>query len=467
MAAGRSRTAAPAPVDGSFSSSEDLPALEKKTNSKLPLVGMKEVEKHDSPTDAWIVVDHVAYDVTEFSKKHPGGRVILTWAGMDATEVFSVMHARSTYNILPAYAVGRVDDATYKVPAILSDFRDMHDAMRRDGLFQTSFAYYAYKNTTQLALLASSMALLFTSHGSYAKLFASACLLGLFWQQSGWLAHDYCHNQVHTNRRRNRIMGLLWGNVMQGFSVGWWKDKHNTHHASTNLLDDEFMPVDPDIDTLPMLAWSREQLEATVKVYPTMNKVLMRYQHYLVGPILLFARMSWSLMSLLQVVSMVKGTDPAFAKNVKATREEVVGMVLHYSWLVGAIAANCTFTQGLFYYVAAQCVGGLFLGYVFIQSHNGMSVHLDEDLKKDFFTNQMLTTRNIHSTAFNDWFTGGLNKQIEHHLFPNMPRHSLGKAGKYVKAMCDKHRIAYEDVGMIEASCKVVRRLHEIAQYVN
>ena len=197
-----------------------------------------------------------------------------------------------------------------------------------------------------------------------------------------------------------------------------------------------------------------------------MFKTAMRYQHWLVAPVLLFARLSWSTVSLLHVVAMAKGSDPAFAKNARATREEVVGMALHYAWLFGAIAANCTLAQAVFFYVAAQFAGGFMLGYVFIQSHNGMSVHTDEALKKDFFSNQMLTTRNIHSTAFNDWFTGGLNKQIEHHLFPNLPRHSLGKAGKYVKAMCQKHSVEYEDVSMVQASFKVVRRLAEIAQHV-
>ena len=75
--------------------------------------------------------------------------------------------------MLRHYAIGTVD-ASYEVPPILRDFRDMHDAMRKDGLFETSWAFYAYKNASQLALLATSMALLFTSNGSYARLSAAA-----------------------------------------------------------------------------------------------------------------------------------------------------------------------------------------------------------------------------------------------------------------------------------------------------
>jgi hypothetical protein len=56
----------------------------------------------------------------------------------------------------------------------------------------------------------------------------SAALLGMFWQQCGWLAHDFLHHQVFADRKWNDVLGFLLGNVTQGFSVGWWKNKHNT-----------------------------------------------------------------------------------------------------------------------------------------------------------------------------------------------------------------------------------------------
>ena len=83
----------------------------------------------------------------------------------------------------------------------------------------------------------------------------SAFLLGLFWQQTGWLAHDFLHHQVFKQRWANNWVGLFLGNVAQGFSADWWKSKHNTHHAAPNeLADGGDRVVDPDIDTLPLLA---------------------------------------------------------------------------------------------------------------------------------------------------------------------------------------------------------------------
>jgi fatty acid desaturase len=83
----------------------------------------------------------------------------------------------------------------------------------------------------------------------------------------------------------------------------------------------------------------------------------------------------------------------------------------------------------------------MLLGFVFIQSHNGMEVFND---KRDFMRAQLASTRNVSGGLFNDWFTGGLNRQIEHHLFPTLPRHNLRKAQKRVYALCSKHGLYYE-----------------------
>lgn len=55
-----------------------------------------------------------------------------------------------------------------------------------------------------------------------------------------------------------RAVSYVFGNLFQGFSVAWWKNKHNTHHAVPNVHG-----ADPDIDTMPLLAWSEHALEGT------------------------------------------------------------------------------------------------------------------------------------------------------------------------------------------------------------
>lgn len=249
-----------------------------------------------------------------------------------------------------------------------------------------------------LSLAALSLVMLAVST-SWACVVASSCVMALFWQQCGWLAHDFLHHQVFVDRRLNDCAGLFWGNLAQGFSVAWWKDKHNAHHASPNeLKPGDPVSVDPDIDTLPLLAWSADQLEAL----GAGSRSLVRVQHWLLFPILLFARLSWCVQSL------------AFPLRGKArmgrAAAEVAALGAHYGWLLGATWALLPPVKALAFLVLSELLCGVLLSFVFIQSHNGMEVYSDA---RDFVSAQLASTRNVHASAFNDWFTGGLNRQIE------------------------------------------------------
>merc|ERR1711937_756198 len=121
----------------------------------------------------------------------------------------------------------------------------------------------------------------------------SALLLGLFWQQCGWLAHDFLHHQVFKQRKYGDLGGIFWGNLMQGYSMQWWKNKHNGHHAVPNLHNSsaDAQDGDPDIDTMPLLAWSLFQ--AKQGGASSITKFFIKYQAYFYFPILLLARISW------------------------------------------------------------------------------------------------------------------------------------------------------------------------------
>lgn len=103
------------------------------------------------------------------------------------------------------------------------------------------------------------------------------------------------------------------------------------------------------------------------------------------------------------------------------------------------------------------------LALVFVQSHNGMEVYLDA---KDFVSAQIVSTRDITSSLWADWFTGGLNYQLEHHLFPTLPRHNLGKVQPEVEAFCSRHGLLYESCDMSSGTCRVLQRLADIAALI-
>lgn len=419
---------------------------------KTDRISTEEVARHNTREDCWIIVKDKVYDVTEFSEIHPGGSIILTQGGRNATDVFTSFHAASSWALLNKYYIGYLASPEVPNQELSEDFRRLRINLRKQGLFKADGLFYLWRTILNLSILLTSIAVLNGGVGDdppISRVLISAFLLALFFQQSGWLAHDFLHHQVFIDRKWNHICGYLTGNLFQGFSVDWWTSKHNTHHAVTNEIDGSHSAVDPDIDTLPLLAWSQEMLETLKK--PS-ERVLIRYQHYIFLPIMLLARFSWAQQSFSHSVSK-------FLNNEK--HHELGLIILHYFWHFGIVFLSLSFTKAVFFLVMCQAFAGFMLALAFVQSHNGMEVH-GKDL--DFVTAQVISTRNIKYTPFVDFFMGGLNFQIEHHLFPTMPRHNLRVAQKGVRDLCEKHGLPYEECTMAIGTKRVIQRLMKIAR---
>jgi len=115
-----------------------------------------------------------------------------------------------------------------------------------------------------------------------------------------------------------------------------------------------------------------------------------------------------------------------------------------------------------FAFVGVQlAVFGVYMGASFAPNHKGMPI-LPHDSKVDFLSRQVLTSRNIRGGFSMDTFMGGLNYQIEHHLFPNMPRPHLRHAQEIVKEYCSTHKIPYSETGLFESYGIVIRYLNRV-----
>ncbi len=99
--------------------------------------------------------------------------------------------------------------------------------------------------------------------------------------------------------------------------------------------------------------------------------------------------------------------------------------------------------------------------FVFVTQMNHLPMAVDKDHDMSWFRTQILTTCNVEQSMFNDWFTGHLNFQIEHHLFPTMPRHNYHKIAPYVISMCKKHNIEYIDKPLLKAMTDIYSGLKE------
>ena len=137
----------------------------------------------------------------------------------------------------------------------------------------------------------------------------------------------------------------------------------------------------------------------------------------------------------------------------------MAGHIGIYTGLVFFVLASLA---GLLFVAVNQLLIGLYLGSTFAPNHKGMLV-LDGKTPLDFLRKQVLTSRNVKSNPLNDFLYGGLNYQIEHHLFPSMARNRLKDAQEIVMPFCQEHSISYYETGVVHSQREILQYLHHVS----
>src|SRR3712207_2342942 len=89
---------------------------------------------------------------------------------------------------------------------------------------------------------------------------------------------------------------------------------------------------------------------------------------------------------------------------------------------------------------------------------------LTEADQLDFLRRQVLTSRNVAGSRLVDFALGGLNYQVEHHLFPSMPRPNLRRAQRLVADFCAERGVRYAETGLFDSYRQVLRHLHDVPE---
>lgn len=149
---------------------------------------------------------------------------------MALLDVFHAMHPSSAYELLADCYVGDIeptaaeeqDEKQASSAAFAEEMRELRDKLKAEGYFDANPVYYTYKVLSTLALCGLAFAILYAwGQTSTTLVVISALLVGLFWQQCGWLAHDFAHHQCFQDRQLNDAMVVFLGNFCQGFSLSW------------------------------------------------------------------------------------------------------------------------------------------------------------------------------------------------------------------------------------------------------
>lgn len=424
-------------------------------------VGMKEIEfeevgKHCSSNDNWLIIGDGVYDCTEFAAKHPGGAMTITnLAGKDATDVFYAFHPEAVVKKwLPRMLIGRVVNKPAPTPA-QQGFRRIRQHLVDAGYFKISQSYYASKCGAIFSILALSVFVTAVLQWPVV----GGLLMGTFWQQLAFLGHDAGHNSVSHNRDQDYLFGLLVGPLFGGISINWWKATHNVHHVSTNSIEH-----DPDIQHLPVIAVHERYFTSVYSKYhkrimpfDAAARFFVTYQHYLYFPIMMVARWNLYLQS-----AIFLATQP----NLKYRVADAVCMGVFFAWLFSLLQLLPSTSDALLFLFTAKAVAGILHVQITISHfsracYGGMGYN---DESSDFLKTQLATSMNVDCPRYMDWFHGGLQFQIEHHLFPRLPRHNLRVARDLLKKLSGTHRLDYHEASWFQCISETIGTLKMAAE---
>ncbi|MEV2242199.1 acyl-CoA desaturase [Micromonospora sp. NPDC049891] len=319
-----------------------------------------------------------------------------------------------------------------------SDFAALARRITGAGLMRRRPAYYVLRLSVVALMYLGGWTAFFVIGSSWWQLL-TAVFLAVTFAQVALVAHDLAHRQVFRTRRPSEVAGLLVGNLGVGMSYGWWMDKHTRHHNNPNHDD-----LDPDVAP-EVLIWAAEA--ATGR--RGLKGFITRHQAALFFPLL-------TLLAVSLKVSSVKALRDG---TVRRRGTESALLMLHAVGYLTALLVVLTPLQAVAFLLLHQALFGVYLGLTFAPNHKGMP-HPTGD--EDFLRKQVLTSRNVHGNWLTDVALGGLNYQIEHHLFPGMPTPNLRKAQPIVQAYCAEIGVAYEQTGLIDSYRQALRHLHEV-----
>jgi fatty acid desaturase len=338
--------------------------------------------------------------------------------------------------------VSTVVDQKSDSPARGSDYAALMNQVRQAGLLRRRPLFYTVCISVNVLLLIAGWTAFALLGDSWWQLLTAVFLAGAF-AQNGFLTHDAGHRQIFRSRRGNQVVGLVHGNLGIGLAFGWWVDKHHRHHAHPNQEG-----LDPDISGQDLV-----YTEAQARRRHGPGRIIARYQGILFFPMLLLLAFDLHLTGVRAVVR------PGYRHRVP----EALLLGLHLAAYLSAVFLVLSPLKAVAFILVHQCLLGLYLGSVFAPNHKGMPILAPGD-DSDFLRRQVLTTRNVRGGVLTDLLLGGLNYQIEHHLFPNMPRPSLRRSQPLIQAFCLSHRLPYVQTSLAGSYRQALRYLEGVGR---
>ncbi|PPQ62820.1 hypothetical protein CVT24_000514 [Panaeolus cyanescens] len=340
-------------------------------------------------------------------------------------------------------------------------WRELHKRITAAGLYQTPYLTGYGPEIARYTLLAAASAVAYF----HDWLILSAILLGLFWHQLVFTAHDLGHMGVTHDWTMDRIIATIIADFIGGLSIGWWVNNHNVHHLVTN-----HPAHDPDIQHMPFFAISPAFLDSIWSSYykktlkfDTFAKLFLSIQHKLFYIVMAFGR--FNLYRNSYVYLYQKAFDTKRARGgTWAWKLEVAGIIFFWSWY-GSLLYGCGSWQKALAYLVVSHVVTSPLHVQIVLSHFSMPSG-DMGPIESFPHRQMRTTSDVICSESVEFIHGGLHLQVTHHLFPRLPRHNLRRASELVKQFAKEEGLTYAEFGFVDGNEEVIGTLRHVAEQV-
>ncbi|XP_028807017.1 acyl-lipid (9-3)-desaturase-like [Neltuma alba] len=417
-------------------------------------ISQQDLSKHNKRGDLWISIQGKIYDVSHWIDDHPGGELpLFNLAGQDVTNAFLAFHPGSAWQYLDRFFTGYyLQD--YTTSEVSKDYQKLVFEFSKMGLFEKK------GHGVFFSLLFMAISFCVCVYGVLccdSPWVHVGCggLMGFLWIQSGWIGHDSGHYQVMTSRGFNRFAQILAGNCLAGISIAWWKWNHNAHHIACNSLE-----FDPDLQHMPLFAVSSKFFNSLTSYFyerklnfDSVSRFLVSCQHWTFYPVMCFARVNLFAQSFTLLLSK---------RKVPNRVQELLGLLVFWIWYPLLVSCLPTWCERILFVVASFAVTGI-QHVQFCLNHFSASVYVGQPNANDWFEKQTSGTLDIKCSAWMDWFHGGLQFQVAHHLFPRIPRCQLRKISPLVSELCRTHNLPYNCVSFWEANALTIQTLRDAA----
>lgn len=323
-----------------------------------------------------------------------------------------------------------------------SAFTDLAQQIRDLGLLRRRYGYY-WTKLVAAPLVVAACLVAFVWIGDTWWQLVTAAVLAVVFTQIAFLGHDAAHRQIFVSGKWNDWVSIVLGDLLVGMSYGWWRHKHTRHHANPNKLGS-----DPDIE-LPVIAVTAE---TAAKRRNAASAWIRAHQGVFFFPILLLEGLSLH----------ASGVRRVFTKEPLPRRwAEITFLSVRLLGYLGLVFLVLSPGIAVVFLVVQLGLFGFYMGVSFAPNHKGMPV-VPRDMQLDFLRRQVMMSRNIRGGRVIDVLMGGLNYQVEHHLFPSMPRPHLRRAAPIVAAYCQAQNVPYTQVGLLRSYAIVVRYINRV-----